>query len=280
MLKTQAEAVKNALVEYNRRAAALHPPRPQFTLDQVMEAVLLADLDLLRYTRTDICNEDWSKHTNCQAVNLHQKITHMRGKIQQLNQEGPHLLTFLIDRHYDVNEAIAELKPTNPHLSYKIQLCQEYDENVSVQLAECLYQMSQLKGSTMKLVAGKRVGRSQRPLPDVPLPAWACYHSDESRESDIAQRSHDLSNATTGRSATTEEVSAADALSGSVGDDAMPIDADGNDTTPQHDVRPDAEDDHDDDGSDDDEAEAPIFPDVDNEHADDYVSFLDDLSIV
>ena len=96
-----------------------------------MEAVSLADLDLLRYTRTDIRNEDWSMHANRQAMNLHQKITHTRGEIQRLNQEGPRLLTYLIDRHYDINEAIAELKPTNPHLSYEIQLRQEYDENIS-----------------------------------------------------------------------------------------------------------------------------------------------------
>ena len=123
--------MKNALAEYNRRAAALRPPRPQLSLDEVMAAVSLAELDLLRYTRTDIREEDWAKPANRQAMNLHQRVAHARGEIARLNVEGPRLLTFLVDRYYDFHEAITSLNTSNPHLSYEIQLRRDYDERVS-----------------------------------------------------------------------------------------------------------------------------------------------------
>ena len=53
-LKACVDAIQSALKRYNDAAAQLNPPRPPLTWETVMNAVTVADFDLLRDTRQDI----------------------------------------------------------------------------------------------------------------------------------------------------------------------------------------------------------------------------------
>ena len=53
-LKTCAEAIRRALNDYNEAAAQLDHPRDRLTWEKVINAVTLADFDVLRDTRMDI----------------------------------------------------------------------------------------------------------------------------------------------------------------------------------------------------------------------------------
>jgi hypothetical protein len=59
-LKTRAEAIRRALNDYNEAAAQLNPPRDQLTWEQVINAVTLADFDVLHDTQTDIRSLPWA----------------------------------------------------------------------------------------------------------------------------------------------------------------------------------------------------------------------------
>ena len=60
-LKAHVNAIQSALKHYNEAAAQLNPPRPGLTWEAVVNAVTLADFDLLRDTRQDIRMLQWAQ---------------------------------------------------------------------------------------------------------------------------------------------------------------------------------------------------------------------------
>jgi len=70
-LKARCQAIRNALDEYNTCAAQLNPPWPPLTWTKVMDAVYLAELDLLRDARQDIHTLKWAQPAHRQAMGLH-----------------------------------------------------------------------------------------------------------------------------------------------------------------------------------------------------------------
>ncbi|KAH9834663.1 uncharacterized protein C8Q71DRAFT_873190 [Rhodofomes roseus] len=100
-LKARAEAIKKALTRYNKHAAALVPPRPSLSWDEVLEMVSLAEFDLLRDARTDIRKEPWADRKNREAMNILFDMKRAEEEIERLNVEIPRLLTFMHDDHID-----------------------------------------------------------------------------------------------------------------------------------------------------------------------------------
>jgi hypothetical protein len=70
-LKTCAEAIQHVLNNYNDAAVLLNPPRDRLTWEKVINAVTLADFDVLRDTRTDIWSLPWTQPARREAMNLH-----------------------------------------------------------------------------------------------------------------------------------------------------------------------------------------------------------------
>jgi hypothetical protein len=54
-LQARSSTIKTALDHYNTAARALSPPRRALTFEEVIEYTFLADFDLLRDTRENIC---------------------------------------------------------------------------------------------------------------------------------------------------------------------------------------------------------------------------------
>jgi hypothetical protein len=80
-LKTQAEAIRRALNDYNEAAGELNPPRKQLTWEKVINAVTLADFDVLRDTWMDIRSLPWTQPARREATNLHFGIIQAREEI-------------------------------------------------------------------------------------------------------------------------------------------------------------------------------------------------------
>ncbi|KAG1839897.1 hypothetical protein DFJ58DRAFT_667467, partial [Suillus subalutaceus] len=60
-LQRRSDMIWNAINKYNNQAVALDPPRPQLSWKDIADYSFLGEFDLLRYSRTDIREVDWSK---------------------------------------------------------------------------------------------------------------------------------------------------------------------------------------------------------------------------
>ncbi|KAG1771089.1 hypothetical protein EV702DRAFT_1181517 [Suillus placidus] len=60
-LQRRSDAIRNAINKYNLQAAALDPPWPRLLWKDIADYSFLGEFDLLRYSRTDIREVDWSK---------------------------------------------------------------------------------------------------------------------------------------------------------------------------------------------------------------------------
>lgn len=172
-LKTRAEAIRNALEAYNECAKALKPPRPTLVWHDIMEMASLAEFDLLRDAREDIREYPWAKRLHRQAMNLHFNVKRAREEIQRLDVEIPRLFTALVDRHFELQKAMASVRDSDPALAYELQLRWLYEDRISARITARLYQTAQLKGFSGRLAAGKRVGRVAEGFEGIQLPTWA-----------------------------------------------------------------------------------------------------------
>ncbi|KAI0323728.1 hypothetical protein GY45DRAFT_1264129 [Cubamyces sp. BRFM 1775] len=112
-LKTCAEAIKKALLEYNACAAELSPLGEAPSWNNILDMSTLANFDLLRGTGQDVCALPWAKPTHRRAMNLYFNIKHAREEIARLNVEISQLFTYMIDEHYHYYDAIATSLLTN-----------------------------------------------------------------------------------------------------------------------------------------------------------------------
>jgi hypothetical protein len=119
-LKTRAEAIRCALDEYNHYAEQLNPPRPPMSWTKLLEAVSLAELDILCDSRQDIRDLKWAQPAHCEAMNLYFGIKGAKEEPRRLNAEIRRLLTFMIDDHVDYWRAIAVTCMTDPHLAFQL----------------------------------------------------------------------------------------------------------------------------------------------------------------
>lgn len=176
-LRTRAEAIKRALEEYNRCAAALQPPRDEITWTKIVDTVFLAELDILKDARQDIRQLKWADPAHREAALLHFNILRAQEEIRRLNVEIRRLLTAMYDEHVDYMRAIKATKDDKP-LSAELHRLWTVRDRLNTVVAGRLVDTSRLKGFTGKLATGHRIGRSAG-LPDgSPHPSWALLVTD------------------------------------------------------------------------------------------------------
>ncbi|TFY55866.1 hypothetical protein EVJ58_g7981 [Rhodofomes roseus] len=129
-LKARAEAIKKALARYNKRAAELSPPRAALSWDEVVEMVSLAEFDLLRDARNDICEETWADRKNHEAMNILFSMKCAEEEIARLNIEIPRVLTFMFDEHIDYYHAVSRHIITNPALAHELSRRWEFHNHI------------------------------------------------------------------------------------------------------------------------------------------------------
>ena len=172
-MKTRAEAIRHALNNYNDAAVQLDPPRDRLSWEKVINAVTLADFNVLRDTRTDIRSLPWTQPARCEAMNLHFGICRAREEITRLNVEIRRLLTFMIDEHVDFYRAIASNLFRNPSLAHELSCQWEYRTHIHTTIARRLWLTSRLRGFTGTLFPGSQEGRDPNLNCGIPLPPWA-----------------------------------------------------------------------------------------------------------
>ena len=129
-LNTRAEAIQHVLEAYNTAASHLIPPCEHLTWAELMDTTTLAEFNLLHNSRQDIWKQPWTQPLQCKAMNLYFGIKCTKEEILQLNIKICHLITFMINDHYDFHHAVARHIFTNPILAHELSLQWEFRHQI------------------------------------------------------------------------------------------------------------------------------------------------------
>ncbi|KAJ3503342.1 hypothetical protein NLJ89_g8479 [Agrocybe chaxingu] len=121
-LKARSTALCSALVQYNAAASELIPPRQMLTWEQIMDYAFLADFDLLRDTRQDICSRPWATPAARLAMDSYFKVLRAAEEVERVNIEARRLATFLRDELCILRAQEKAVKPDNPALARQLSL--------------------------------------------------------------------------------------------------------------------------------------------------------------
>ena len=149
------------------------PRRSALTWESVVNAMDIADFNILKDTQQDIQMLEWARPANREGMVMYFQIKQAKEEITQLNVEIRHLLMFLYDDdHVDHFRAIHANKTINPSLSHEILLRWEYCSKIHEEIIKRILQTSKLVGFSGSLFYGQRKGRDFSLNADIPPPSW------------------------------------------------------------------------------------------------------------
>ncbi|TFK16701.1 hypothetical protein FA15DRAFT_606554, partial [Coprinopsis marcescibilis] len=119
-LQTQSQAIKAALEKFNTAATAMKPPRSPLNWDQVVEYAFLADFDLPRDTRQDICSKPWAQPVPRAIMHQWFKIERAKEEVQRLDVEIRRLVTFIRDEQAFLDHHQTLISATDPVLAFHL----------------------------------------------------------------------------------------------------------------------------------------------------------------
>ena len=137
-----------------------------------MNAVTVADFDLLCDTRQDIRILEWAQPANQEGMVMYFGIKRAKEEICRLNIEIRRLLTFLYDDYVDHHRAVTAHIIINPPLASEISAQWSYRERIHEAIVKRLIQTSQLSGFSGTLFHGQRLGRDPALNKNIPPPSW------------------------------------------------------------------------------------------------------------
>ena len=140
-----------------------------------MNAVTVADFDLLRDTRQDIRTLEWAQPANREGMVMYFSIKRAKEEICRLNVEIRHLLTFLYDDYVDHYRAVATHIIINPPLASEVSAQWSYQERIHETIVKRLIQTSHLPGFSGNLFHGQRIGRDPVLNENIPPPLWVSH---------------------------------------------------------------------------------------------------------
>lgn len=168
-LKARSKAIKNALDEYNSCAAKLNPPRPGLTWSKVVDAVYIAELDMLRDARQDIRTLKWAQPAQREAMNLYFGLKRAREELKRLNVEIRRLLTFIRDDYLDYWYAISSHIVNDPDLAHELSCQWQYRDSVHEGIFRRLQQTANLRNFSGVLMPGRCIEREHNNYAGVPI---------------------------------------------------------------------------------------------------------------
>ncbi|TRM56402.1 hypothetical protein BD626DRAFT_551558 [Schizophyllum amplum] len=164
-LRTRAQAIKNAIDEYNKTAKLMRPPRRSVTWNDVLDMAALGEFELLQDTRQDITRLPWARADRREAMRLHYGLARAREEIRRLNVEIRRLITFMIDDFNSYRQAYYTVADSNAALAHEIYVRLEYNNNVHSRIARRLSDTAALPGFSGTLQPGTRKDGSCTQLP-------------------------------------------------------------------------------------------------------------------
>jgi hypothetical protein len=129
-LQARSKAVKNTIERYNDAAAALNPPMPRLSWEQVVEYAFLADFDILRDTRSEVQSKPWTRPAYRLAMDRYFKILRAREEIKRLNVEIRRVVSWIRDENRFLRKMEAILRDGEG----KSEKEKEDDEHMAVQV--------------------------------------------------------------------------------------------------------------------------------------------------
>ena len=105
-------------------AAAVSPPRPNLSWNDVVEYAFLTDFDLLRDSRQDVHDCPWTKPACRVVIDQHFKLERAREEIQRLNVEIHRVVTYIQEKDAFFCLREAEVRQVNPGLVRQVKIHQ------------------------------------------------------------------------------------------------------------------------------------------------------------
>jgi hypothetical protein len=105
------------------QATALNPPRPLLSWRDIAEYSFIGEFDVLRYSRADTRELDWTKPTHRQALVKFFKLRRAHEEVERLNIEVRRLRTAIRDETAQMSTMISKLVHSNPPLGRELEKC-------------------------------------------------------------------------------------------------------------------------------------------------------------
>ncbi|KAF8144514.1 hypothetical protein K438DRAFT_1910939 [Mycena galopus ATCC 62051] len=192
-LQVRSKAVKLALERYNVAAAAMAPPKLQLSWAQVVEYAFLAEFDLLREGREDICAEPWALPAGRAALDQHYKMLRAEEEIDRLKVEIARLVTYMADEEEFLVYHEERLRQEGEDaLAHQVRIHRGRRGRFNAVHMECLVRLSKEPGFTAdifsRMPAGDNASARDIPMPDAappPPPQHGADADDEDEDEDL-----------------------------------------------------------------------------------------------
>ncbi|KIK80743.1 hypothetical protein PAXRUDRAFT_36097 [Paxillus rubicundulus Ve08.2h10] len=110
----RSAAIRTALEKYNKLAPLQTPPRPILQYNDIVSYAVLAEFDLIKYSRHDVLAKPWSNPTHREMAIKYLKVLRAEEEIVRLNVEIHRLQTWVNDEDAHIKAAASRLEVTNP----------------------------------------------------------------------------------------------------------------------------------------------------------------------
>ncbi|KIJ45328.1 hypothetical protein M422DRAFT_166820, partial [Sphaerobolus stellatus SS14] len=157
-LKRRSEAIRKALVTYNKMAAAVDPPREALSWDTVVKYSFLGEFDMLRLSDEDIRDKLWTKSTVREALMKYYKLRCACKEIERLNIEIPRLATSIRDESRRIPAYIKLVEQTDRPLAHEISCWWSLRSAVNSEHLSTIAKVRKLPGNSLSMVEGYRIG--------------------------------------------------------------------------------------------------------------------------
>ncbi|KAF7761157.1 hypothetical protein Agabi119p4_10566 [Agaricus bisporus var. burnettii] len=196
-LQSRSHGLANALKKYNVAANAMTPKAPTLSWNNVVEYAFLADFDLLRDCRQDICERPWAQPANRVLMDTYFRIQRAYEEIQRLNVEIHCVITHAVDEEAFLLAKEQEIRQSDRLLSHQIcRYCIVRTQFNGLHLKRFKKLLS-LRGFSGTLIPGVGVlTQIQRHGLSADLGARGnlgtqCHHDMEIAEQDLEEGEHD-----------------------------------------------------------------------------------------
>ncbi|KIJ30837.1 hypothetical protein M422DRAFT_234713 [Sphaerobolus stellatus SS14] len=157
-LRRRSEAIRTALMRYNKFAVLVNPPRDPLSWDSVIKYSFLAEFDLLRFSHDDPRDKPWANPAIREGVISYCRLHCACAEIERLNIEIPQLSTAIADELDSIPVYIEKVKETNAPLAHEISRWWTLRSKTNTIHLDKIMQAWKLPGNSLKVFRGTRIG--------------------------------------------------------------------------------------------------------------------------
>ena len=149
-MRTRSKAIQNAVTKYNDAAKQLTPPRDPLNWKRIEQYNFVEEFALLRKTRNNVVDHQWSNIEVHEAMKLHQRIKRAEEELVRVDVEARRLYTSINDEEVDFEEAKKRLAEEGDHVLSEAlnDFCQERrkDNALNLHYLQKLTELEKFRG--------------------------------------------------------------------------------------------------------------------------------------